>query len=224
MTPVPCRTPESVSGALACFELCYPALAMPIERNEKEEKYFQDVEREARRKLREKLERNAVDLEQQEKIAKSMNTDDLSVAERVKALGFDGDSARVFDLLPLVHVAWADGSIQRGERAAILRILESRGIEPESEAYRTIESLLEERPSDSYMKQSLAVLRQLTGGTSERSQEIVDMCIEIAASAGGFLGVLGKRIGDEEKQLIEEITRELGNTAADTFRNDLGDS
>jgi uncharacterized tellurite resistance protein B-like protein len=194
---------------------------MPVERNEKEEKYFQEVEQEARRKLREKLERNAVDLEEKQSIARSMNTEDLSVADRVKALGFDGDSARVFDLLPLIHVAWADGAIQRGERAAILRILEQRGIEPGTEAYRTVESLLEERPSDSYMKQSLAVLRQLTGGTSERSQEIVDMCIEIAASAGGFLGLVGKRIGDEEKALIEEITHELGNTAADTFRGEL---
>lgn len=194
---------------------------MPTERNEEEEKYFRQVEQETRRKLREKLEQNATELEQRQSIANSMKTDDLSVAERVKALGFDGDSARVFDLLPLVHVAWADGTIQRGERAAILRILEKRGIEPGTEAYRTIESLLEERPSDSYMNQSLAVLRDLTGGTGERSQEIVDMCIEIAASAGGFLGVIGKRIGDEEKALIEEITRTLGNSAADAFRNGL---
>lgn len=193
---------------------------MPTERNEEEEKYFRQVEQEARRKLREKLEGNAAELEQKQSIAQSMKTDDLSVAERVKALGFDGDSARVFDLLPLVHVAWADGSIQRAERAAILRILDKRGIEPGTEAYRTIESLLEERPSDSYMKQSLAVLRALTGGTSERSQEIVDMCIEVAAAAGNFFG-LGKRIGEEEKDLIEEITRELGDTAADTFRNGL---
>jgi uncharacterized tellurite resistance protein B-like protein len=193
---------------------------MPTERNEEEEKYFRQVEQEARRKLRETLERNAAELEQKQSIAQSMKTQDLSVAERVKALGFDGDSARVFDLLPLVHVAWADGTIQRGERAAILRILEKRGIDSGTEAYRTIESLLEERPSDSYMKQSLAVLRDLTGGTGERSQEIVDMCIEIAASAGGFLG-LGKRIGEEEKVLIEEITQTLGNGAAETFRKDL---
>jgi uncharacterized tellurite resistance protein B-like protein len=194
---------------------------MPVERNEEEEIYFAQVDQEKRRKLREKLERNAVELEQKRKIAESMNTDDLSVAERVKALGFDGDSARVFDLLPLIHVAWADGKIQRGERAAILGILEKRGIEPDTEAYRTVESLLEERPAESYMRQSLAVLRDLTGGTGERSQEIVDMCIEIAASAGGILGLLGKRIGDEEKALIEEITQSLGSGAAEAFRSDL---
>jgi tellurite resistance protein len=200
--------------------LCYRAPAMPVERNEEEELYFAQVDQDARRKLREKLERNAAELEQKRSIAESMKTDDLTVAERVAALGFDGDSARVFDLLPLIHVAWADGTIQRGERAAILRILEQRGIEPGTEAFRTIESLLEERPSDAYMKQSLAVLRDLTGGTGERSQEIVDMCIEIAASAGGFLGI-GKRINEEEKALIEDITRALGSSAADSFRDGL---
>ena len=66
--------------------------------------------------------------------------------------------------MPLVHVAWADGKIQRGERAAILKVLRSRGIEPGDEAFRTMESLLEERPSDTWMKQTLAVLRQLTDG------------------------------------------------------------
>lgn len=193
---------------------------MPIEPSDEEDKYFQQAEQEARRKLREKLEHSASELEEKQKIAQSVETDDLSVADRIKALGFDGDSARVFDLLPLVHVAWADGAIQKGERAAILRILEKRGIHPGTEAFRTVESLLEERPSDSYMKQSLAVLRELTGGLTERSQEIVDLCIEVAASAGGFLG-LGKRIGEDEKALIDEIIGQLGKSAGDSFREDL---
>src|SRR5690606_680161 len=107
------------------------------------------------------------------------------------------------------------------ERAAILRILDTRGIHPGTEAFSMMESLLEERPSDAYMKQSLEVLRQVTGGLSDRAQSIVDMCIEIAASSGGMLG-LGKRIGDDEKAQIAEIVSTLGDTASDQFRKDLG--
>ena len=48
---------------------------------------------------------------------------DEALAARVAALGFEGEAARVVDLLPLVHVAWSDGAIQKGERAAIIGLL-----------------------------------------------------------------------------------------------------
>jgi tellurite resistance protein len=195
---------------------------MPVDRPDEEELYFAAQDQEARRRLREKLAGNASGLEEQQEIAKSMGTADVSVAEKVKALGFDGDSARVFDLIPLIHVAWADGSVQRGERAAIFKVLHKRGIEENSEAWRTIASLLEEAPSASWMRQSLAVLREVTGGISARSQEIVDLCIAVASASGGILGLgLGKKIDAEERELIEEIVGTLGNAAADKVKEDL---
>lgn len=194
---------------------------MPVDVSDDEDKYFKERDQESRAKLRAKLEQQASELDEQQKIAKSVDIDDAELASRIKQLGFDGDSARVFDLLPLIHVAWADGKIQKRERAGILRVLETRGIQPGSEAFRMIESLLEERPSDAYMKQSLEVLRQVTKGLSDRAQSIVDMCIEIAASSGGIFGV-GKRIGEDEKGQISEIVSILGDTASDQFRKDLG--
>jgi tellurite resistance protein len=193
---------------------------MPVEPSDDEEAYFKALDIEQRKTLREKLDTQAKELAEQQQIAASVQTSDLSAAEKVKALGFDGDSARVFDLLPLVHVAWADGKIQKAERASILHLLDKRGIERDSEAFRTIESLLEEKPSDEYMAQSLAVLREITGGISDRSEEIVDLCIQVAAASGGFLG-LGKKIGEEEKALIAEILTALGPYAADQFKRGL---
>lgn len=190
---------------------------------DEEEKYFKAIEAEQRAQLREKLAANAQALEEQRRIAASAGTDDLDVAARIRALGFDGDSARVFDLLPLVHVAWADGTIQRAERATLLRVLESRGIEPNSEAFRLIESLLEERPSDAFLNESLSVLRTVTGGLGERATDIVDLCIDIAAASGGFLG-LGQRIDTDEKELIGEIVERLGGTAAEQFKRGVTDS
>ena len=170
---------------------------MPIEPSDEEERYFQAVEAETRKKLRDSLDRNAKTLEEQGKIAQAVGTSDHGVAERIKALGFDGESAAVFDLLPLVHVAWADGAVQKGERAAILKILKARGIEPGTAPFQTIESLLEEKPSDAFMRQSMEILREVVGTTGNRAGEIVDLCIEVAAASGGFLGV-GRKIGDEE--------------------------
>jgi tellurite resistance protein len=195
---------------------------MVVDRTDEEELYFAQQDQEARRRLREQLAGNAVGLEEQQRIAQSMGTSNVTVAEKVKALGFDGDSARVFDLVPLIHVAWADGSVQRGERAAIFKVLQKRGVEDDSGAWRTIASLLEERPSDAWMRQSLAVLREVTGGISGRSQEIVDLCIEVATASGGLLGLgIGKKIDAEERALIEEIVGTLGDAAADKVKQDM---
>lgn len=191
--------------------------------SEEEELYFAQHEQDLRADQRHKMTLAAKELEEKRKIAESAGTDDVEVAAHISALGFDGDSARVFDLLPLVHVAWADGKIQRGERAAILKVLRSRGIEPGSEAFRTMESLLEEKPSDAFMRESLAVLRQVTGGITDRASTIVDLCIHVAASSGGFLGLkLGAKIGEDEKKQIEEILASLGPAASKSVQDDLG--
>ncbi len=191
--------------------------------SEEEKLYFAQHEQDLRSNQRHEMTLAAKELEEKRKIAQSAGTDDIEVAARINALGFDGDSARVFDLLPLVHVAWADGKIQRGERAAILKVLRSRGIEPGSEAFRTMESLLEEKPSDAFMRESLAVLREVTGGLSDRTASIVDLCIQVAASSGGFFGLkLGAKIGDDEKKQIEEILVSLGPAASESFQADLG--
>lgn len=192
--------------------------AMPTERNDEEEAYFKALEIEQRRKLREKLEAAAKDMADKQAIADSLKTDDLSLAERIKALGFSGESAGVFDLLPLVHVAWADGTVQKGERAAILRVLEARGVTSGSEGFVLMESLLEEQPSDEYMAQSLAVLKELVGAGG-RSAEIVDLCQQVASAAGGFLGLVGK-VDDQERALIDQIAHQLGG-GSDELRKQL---
>ncbi len=190
---------------------------MPIEPSSEEEKYFAAVEADARRRLREDLEHNARDLE----VAATLGTDDAAIAAQIRKLGFDGENAKVFDLLPLVHVAWADGTIQRGERAAILKIVTGRGIAPGSDAFRTIEALLEERPPESFMRQSIALLKSVVASRGGKADEIVDLCIQVAAASGGILG-LGSRIDETERQLIAQISVELGDEAAKTVKDQLG--
>jgi uncharacterized tellurite resistance protein B-like protein len=194
---------------------------MSTEGRDEETTYFHAIELEQRRKLRDKLEAAAKKLADQQAIANSVKTDDLELAERIKALGFSGDSARLFDLLPLVHVAWADGSVHKSERATILRVLEMRGVQPGSEAFTLLESLLEERPCEEYMSQSLAVLKELLAqGDGERGMQLVDLCEQVAASAGGFLG-LGDKVSGDERALIDSIASQLGR-GADSFRESLG--
>lgn len=185
---------------------------------DEEEAYFKQREIEQRRKLREKLEAAAHELAEKHAIAQSLKTADLSLAERIKALGFSGATAAVFDLLPLVHVAWADGTVQKGERAAILKVLEVRGVSPGSEGFQLLESLLEERPSDEYMSESLGVLKELVGQGGVGA-DVVALCEQVASAAGGFLG-LGGKVSGEERALIDEIAGHLG-TGVEKVRQSL---
>ncbi len=180
-----------------------------------EGKYFLEKSVERRRKVRRDMARAAAEAAQREAIGEKLHTTDEALVEAVRALGFDGDTVRVFDLLPLIHVAWADGRIQRGERAGILAILEQRGIKPESEAWVLVESLLEERPSAEFLDQTLDLLKQALGEQGDNAGSIVELCFQVADAAGGVLGFAS--VSGEEKELIRKIADTLGKDAQDAF-------
>ena len=88
-------------------------------------------------------------------------TTDLELVAELRALGFDGECARVLDLLPLIWVAWADGKIQRAERSRIMDVLRVRGIAPGSACSDLVCTLLEARPSAAYLEAALDALARL---------------------------------------------------------------
>ncbi|HFE44713.1 MAG TPA: TerB family tellurite resistance protein [Nannocystis exedens] len=171
-----------------------------------EEIYFKEQELAARAKLRERMEADAK--------KHALEARRLDLAETIHALGFTGEKARIFDLMPLVHVAWIDGSVSRKERAAILDVVRSRGIQPGSEAFQMIESMLEERPSEAFLDETLTLLKQTLTGQDGAS--LVDLCVKIADASGGFLGI-GNAIDPEERAQIESIAQTFGDSALRAF-------
>ena len=180
-----------------------------------EERYFLEKEARRREELRAKLDAAAERLQEQQGIASTLETNDEELVDRIHSLGFNGDSARVFDLLPLVHVSWADGQVQRNERATILAILEERGVEPGSDASLLMQSLLEKRPSETFLGETLAVLQRLAG--DQKGATVVDLCARVADASGGLLG-LGNRTSSDEHALIGKVAEALGDTAQQRFK------
>ncbi len=183
-----------------------------------ERRHFLSETAERRGIIRGKLDDAAARLARREALAGTVGTREESVLDRIEQLGFTGDSARVLDLLPLVHVAWADGRVQKAERAAILAIVEQRGIAPDSEASLLIESLLEARPSETFLAETLTLLRDLGGKAGGATKDIVGLCEKVAQASGGLLG-LGKKTSDEERALIARIAEILGDAAVESFRD-----
>jgi len=182
-----------------------------------EMRYLQAAEAERRAALREKIESSARVLGERDAIAKTLAVNE-ALAERIRKLGFDGDSARVLDLMPLVFISWADGRVQPEERATILGVLEARKVAPESEAATLIATLLERPPPQAFQDEVIRVLRSLAG-TSVDVGNIVALCRKVAEASGGLLGI-GKISGDES-YLIEQIAGKLGLDAQKRFADGM---
>lgn len=186
-----------------------------------EDRYFLEKLAEKRQTKREELAHVAEEEAKRQSVAGVLSIDDASLAARIRALGFDGDTARVFDLLPLIHVAWADGRIQAAERTQIVELLQLRGIEPNDEAWIFVEALLEQKPSDEYIRLTLSLLRDVLKHSGRTSSSVVELCANVATAAGGFLG-LRSAVSEEERLAIDSIARALQGEGTAPIQTLLG--
>ncbi|MBM4364388.1 MAG: TerB family tellurite resistance protein [Deltaproteobacteria bacterium] len=176
---------------------------------------------ERRASLHRAADAGAARLAEREAISSAIGSTDAGLLDRIQALGFDGESARVLDLLPLVHVCWADGRVQRGERDAVLQILERRGLGSGSQPRLFIEALLERRPSESFLGQALALVKDLAARRPGVPADLVDLSARVAEASGGLLGI-GTRTSDAERALIRTIADALGPEAVERYRVRFG--
>src|SRR5687768_13562526 len=121
---------------------------MAIDYHQHEDDYFLKQDAAKREAIRKRLEGQARDAEAHGQLGAALNIDDEQIIGRARELGFTADTAPIVHLIPLVHVAWADGSVSAKERLTILQAAEAHGAAPGSEAATFLASLLEQRPSD----------------------------------------------------------------------------
>lgn len=181
---------------------------------------FSPEQREQRDSLRQTLTQRAKTLAPEGRPAQDLGEWQPSLSEKIKTLGFEGEAVRAFDLLPLVLVAWADGTIQTEERVTILDILRLRGL-TNTPVYTMFEALLEEQPAPVYLDAALSVLRDLLAEWGDEGASVVDLCIEVAAAAGDAIGSPDP-ISSEEREAMNRIAEALGPGAHAELYRQLG--
>jgi tellurite resistance protein len=132
--------------------------------------------------------------------------------EQLQALGFTPDTVSLLPLMPILQVAWADRTIEPGERALILKLARARGIAEGSGADRQLSQWLEQRPADHVFAQATRLIRAMLGtapaSVELRADDLVRQAEDIASASGGIFGIVG-RVSAEEKQILNEIAQAL---------------
>jgi hypothetical protein len=138
---------------------------------------------------------------------------DAELRAELQELGIDDESWRVIALLPLVQVAWADGSVHRAESRAIEQIAAKHGLLV-GDGPAILHGWLVHPPTESYVARGRKVLvalarrRNLLDGEADPIGTLLEYCARIAASAGGLFGVLWS-VDEREKMAIQEIAEGL---------------
>ena len=130
--------------------------------------------------------------------------------DKLMELKIGGETAAALSVLPIVEVAWADGSIDAKEREFLLQHAATKGFVPGTTEYALLEVWLEKRPEPRYFVAWL----QLVHGLSEQLTEtenahlkgvVMERARAMAGASGGVLGV-GK-ISASESAMLAKIEK-----------------
>ena len=164
----------------------------------------QFYEKESQQKLaamKEKLETQ----ETRDELRKASGMSDDAVLDKLVALGLKANTIAALSLVPLIAVAWADGTIQDNERSAILQGAHGKGLEQGTDGYELLQTWLTKKPDGQLFEAWEAYIKALAGQLNDEQNrllknQIVGFAKMVATSAGGILG-FGKVSGTEEKVL-----------------------
>ena len=174
-------------------------------RNELEEKFFAERDMELLRALREKT----ATQERKNALAEASGVDDEDLIDQLDQFGITGETLAALSLVPLIAVAWADGSLDAKERRAVLTAAEQRGMEKEHAGYQLLNRWLGKKPETRLLDVWRGYVIALSPKLSEPARnalkdDLLGRARAVAEAAGGLLG-LGNRVTKSEQAVLNEL-------------------
>lgn len=144
-------------------------------------------------------------------LAEAAGIDDRELVDQLLGLGIRVETLAALTLVPLIEVAWADGRMERKERAAVLEGAVQTGLDRQSPSYKLLDIWTRDRPAPALLEAwrgfVAAVSGELSDGERARfGERILARAQAVAAAAGGILGV-GSKISPEELEVLTELKR-----------------
>ncbi|HZN33308.1 MAG TPA: hypothetical protein VFB80_05790, partial [Pirellulaceae bacterium] len=171
-----------------------------------EEQFFKDKDRQLIEKMRGEL----TALEERKQLAHVSGIVEERVLENLVKAGVKAETLAAVSLIPIVEVAWADGSISPEERDAVLNAAAAQGVKPDTAAYEMLRTWLKTRPDKhviaawkDYVKEASKLMPKDTVAAMKKA--MIDRATRVAEAAGGFLGMA--TISQSERKTIDEFAK-----------------
>ena len=161
--------------------------------------------------LLDQLRRKTPDEQRRDLLRQVVRIDDEAFLDRLVALQMRPETALAIRRIPLLCVAWAEGSVGEPERKAMLDAARDVDVAAQSTARKLLESGLERKPDPRLLAAWKAYVSRLWGYFTADEQlqmrhNLLETAREVAEAAGGFLGLTSK-ISPAERAVLEELER-----------------
>ena len=176
-----------------------------------EDEYFHRKERELIAKMRERVQAETA----RQELGARTGVADAQLLADLQELGYTPETISLLHLVPLVQMAWAEGSVSMRERDLIVEAARARSIETESAADAQLPGWLTTRPSEALFTTTLRAIAAMLASRPESEREagrkdLMSYLTSIASASGGVLGF--GAVNDQERAVLERGTAELAKT------------
>ncbi len=174
-----------------------------------EEAFFRNMDRKLIEELRSKKERE----QQLDDLAAASGIAHREVLAALVDAGVHGEALVAVGLVPLIEVAWADHTIDAGERDAIMEAAREAGVTRGSAAAGLLFAWLERRPGaellEAWKGYAAALVSELDPDEAAAVRDdLLERARGVAEASGGLLG-LGS-VSREERRMLDELAGALG--------------
>ena len=184
-------------------------MRQPVCHLETADEYFHKHDAE----LIDEMRRRAAFEERRRRVAEACQTRDPRVLDALERLGYDQTTIELLYFVPLVHVAWIDGSVSAAERNRILVMAGLHGLRENAAASQKLLAWLDQRPSDAFFEGTLHAIRALFDELPEterqtRKQSLLHSMREVAFASCGIVGWRTK-LCITKRSLIRKVAKLL---------------
>ena len=146
---------------------------------------------------------------ERQSLGEAIGITDEVLLQDLQQLGYSHDTVCLLPLAPILQLVWANGEVSERETSRVREIALTRGIRPDTPAFRMLESWLSVCPSNVFFLRSLELIRKLlrhlnTDDSKTARQDLLSSYVYITEGSGAILG-LGKQIGAAEEKVLAEI-------------------
>jgi hypothetical protein len=146
-----------------------------------------------------------------ETLSQATGITNAAVLDKLLALKIQPEIVAALRIVPLVEVAWADGSLDEKERKAVLSGAQEAGIPADSAAYALLDAWLKRKPEPHLLAAWTALVQGMIASlpeaeVKELQASLMERVRSVAGASGGMLG-LGSKISKQEAAVLEKLSK-----------------